>query len=152
MPPLTFPLKWFLPRGEKGPWPEPRWTQLWERASGSLCPSASEGDSRSNPGSGAFADLDQLSQQRVPLFHKTLQRWSGSSHHSPLHSVYLSGSQPAGHHSFKTIGNIRYSKIIYEAAMKTILWLGSPQHGDLYQRVAALERLRTTALAPPSIS
>jgi hypothetical protein len=33
--------------------------------------------------------------------------------------------------------------------MKVILWLGSPQHEELYQRVSVLGRLRATALEGP---
>ena len=36
--------------------------------------------------------------------------------------------------------------------MKIILWLGSPQHEELYLKVAALGRLKTTALEELSLS
>lgn len=38
------------------------------------------------------------------------------------------------------------SKISHEVAVKVTLWLGSAQHEELYLRVSALWRLRTTML------
>lgn len=44
----------------------------------------------------------------------------------------------------KTIRRYRY--LHSEVAVKIILWLGSPQHEELYKRVITLGRLRTPAL------